>query len=254
MAKMISHCPVCSTKLNISTLTCKGCGMELKNDFELNSFDSLDPEQYTFLITFLKHRGNLNAVQKELNVSYPTAKKQLDNLLVSLNLFDDTAADSTENQEIIDMSTWTIPENSNKASDIIKQKLMENGGKATVYTVNGGSHEIRAASDGLSFISNKVNINPPWQYKVFDIIVDLLVSQGGTAEKGNGRGYKLGEGKCTEKTVVGAIGYHYSGKSLGDSVHDPVFFLAAILECADIAYNGRGKLTLTDSYQKKINL
>ena len=46
---------------------------------------------------------------------------------------------------------------------------MENGGKATVYTVNGGSHEIRAASDGLSFISNKVNINPPWQYKVFDM-------------------------------------------------------------------------------------
>ena len=132
--------------------------------------------------------------------------------------------------------------------------LMENGGKATVYTVNGGSHEIRAASDGLSFISNKVNIKPPWQYKVFDIIVDLLVSQGGTAEKGNGRNYKLGEGKCTEKTVVGAIGYHYSGKSFGDSVYDPVFFLAAILEWAGIAHNGRGELTLTDSYRKKINL
>ena len=249
MAKMISYCPVCSTKLNISTLTCKGCGMELKNDFELSAFDSLNPEQYTFLITFLKHRGNLNAVQKELNVSYPTAKKQLDNLLVSLNLLDDTA-DSAESQEVIDMSTWTIPENSNKASDIIKQKLMENGGKATVYTVNGGSHEIRAASDGLSFISNKVNIKPPWQYKVFDIIVDLLVSQGGTAEKGNGRNYKLGEGKCTEKTVVGAIGYHYSGKSFGDSVYDPVFFLAAILEWAGI----RGELTLNDSYRKKINM
>ena len=123
MAKMISYCPVCSTKLNISTLTCKGCGMELKNDFELSAFDSLNPEQYTFLITFLKHRGNLNAVQKELNVSYPTAKKQLDNLLVSLNLLDDTA-DSAESQEVIDMSNWTIQENSNKASDIIKQKLM----------------------------------------------------------------------------------------------------------------------------------
>lgn len=152
------------------------------------------------------------------------------------------------------MSTWTFPENSTKASDIIKRKLMENGGKVTVYTINGSPHVISAAPDGISFISDKVQGIPYWQYTVFDTIVDLLVSQGGTAEKGNGRGYKLGEGKCTEKTVVGAIGYHYSGKSFGDSVHDPVFFLAAILEWAGIAHNGRGELTLTDDYRKKINL
>lgn len=152
------------------------------------------------------------------------------------------------------MSTWTFPENSTKASDIIKQKLMENGGNATVYTARGIPHVISAAPDGISFFSNKINISTPWQYTVFDTIVDLLVSQGGTAEKGNGRNYKLGEGKCTEKTVVGAIGYHYSGKSFGDSVYDPVFFLAAILEWAGIAHNGRGELVLTDEYRKIINL
>ena len=253
MTNLISYCPGCSTKLKISALTCSGCGMELKNDFELSPFDSLDSEQYTFLITFLKHRGNLNAVQKGLNVSYPTAKKQLDNLLIALNLFDSTT-DSEENQEVPNMSTWTFPENSTKASDIIKQKLMENGGNATVYTARGIPHVISAAPDGISFFSNKINISTPWQYTVFDTIVDLLVSQGGTAEKGNGRNYKLGEGKCTEKTVVGAIGYHYSGKSFGDSVYDPVFFLAAILEWAGIAHNGRGELVLTDEYRKIINL
>ena len=35
---------------------------------------------------------------------------------------------------------------------------------------------------------------------------------------------------------------------MGDSVYDPVFVLAAVLEWADIAYNGRGYLELTENY------
>ena len=33
--------------------------MELKNTFDLSPFDLLDNEQFEFLITFLKNRGNL---------------------------------------------------------------------------------------------------------------------------------------------------------------------------------------------------
>ncbi len=43
---------------------------------------------------------------------------------------------------------------------------------------------------------------------------------------------------------MGAIGKYYWGKQEGDSVFDPVFVLAAVLEWADIAYNGRGYLEL----------
>ncbi|MCH5261247.1 MAG: hypothetical protein J1F18_15985 [Lachnospiraceae bacterium] len=148
------------------------------------------------------------------------------------------------------MSTWHVPEGSKKASDIIKRKLMENNGRVIVYTARGLPCEIRAASDGVSFLSNKLPINPPWRYEVFDVIVDLLISQGGRARKGNGRNYKLGETECDETTVVGAIGYQYWKRKNGDSVYDPVFVLAAVLEWAGIANNERGELVLTAGYRE----
>ena len=60
--------------------------MELRNTFDLSPFDRLDKEQFEFLITFLKDRGNLKEVQSDMQISYPTAKKKLDELLAALNL------------------------------------------------------------------------------------------------------------------------------------------------------------------------
>ena len=59
--------------------------------------------------------------------------------------------------------------------------------------------------DGKTFTSDKLPISPPYEYDVFNVIVDLLLKQGGRARKGNGRNYKLGEAGCEENTVVGAI-------------------------------------------------
>lgn len=145
-----------------------------------------------------------------------------------------------------------IPKTSNKASDIIKQKLLDNGGRATVYTLRGLPREIRVDPDGVSFRCDQLPVNPPYKYEVFDVIVELLISQGGRAEKGNGRSLKLGEPNCDAATVVGAIGYKYWKKDTGDSIYDPVFILAAVLEWAGIAHNERGKLVLTDEYMSRL--
>jgi len=81
---------------------------------------------------------------------------------------------------------------------------------------------------------------------VFDIVVDLLREKNGKASKGTGRGKnnKLGQPGCELDTVVGAVAYRYMGKSVGESVFDPVFALAAILDWAEICYNERGFLIL----------
>lgn len=255
MPKVISECPACGTKLRIASLRCDGCGMELRNDFELSLFDSLNPEQTNFLITFLKQRGNMSSVQSELGISYPTAKKRFDDLLVALNLIENNQQNfQNDESEVVDMSTWNVQKNSVKASDIIKRKLVENSGKAIVHTARGLPCEVRAAPDGVSFLCNKLPINPPYRYEVFDVIVDLLISQGGRARKGNGRNYKLGEPECDETTVVGVIGYRYSRVETGKSVYDPVFVLAAILEWANIASNERGELVLTTNYREACTL
>lgn len=158
-----------------------------------------------------------------------------------------------EREDVIGMSNWFVPKHSNKASQIIKQMLIERGGRAIVHTARGLPCEIRTAPDGVSFLSDKLPANPPWRYEVFDVIVNLLISQGGRARKGNGRNFKLGESACDETTVVGAIGYNYAHKRTGASVFDPVFVLAAVLEWAGIASNERGELVLTANFQEALH-
>lgn len=247
MVKIISECPSCGGRLKIAALSCASCGMELRNEFQLSPFEQLKEEQMGFLICFLKHRGNMRAVQSELEISYPTAKKKLDDVLIAMGLADE-AAQIEENEEVVDMPDWNIGKESTKASDIIKRKLMKNNGRAIVYTARGLPCEVRVASDGVSFLCDKLPISKPYEYEVFDVIVELLRSQRGRARKGNGRNNKLGEPDCDETTVVGAVGYYRQGKT-GKAVYDPVFVLAAILEWADIAKNERGELVLTAEYQ-----
>ena len=86
MSKMISKCPCCSGTLNITSLQCPDCGVELRNTFELSVFDRLDKEQMEFLLSFLKYRGSLKSLQEELGISYPTVKKRLEELLIALGL------------------------------------------------------------------------------------------------------------------------------------------------------------------------
>ena len=174
MSKMISECPACGAKLRITSLRCADCGMELRNDFELSPFDSLNQEQKDFLIAFLKQRGNMSSVQNELGISYLTAKKRLDDLLEALNLVDENQK-KTEYEGAIDMSTWYVQKDSNKASDIIKRKLMENGGRVVVRLMKGSPCEIIATPDGESFVTDKIqNKKLPYRYEVFDVIVNLL--------------------------------------------------------------------------------
>ena len=82
-------------------------------------------------------------------------------------------------------------------------------------------------------------------------MVETMLEQRGKALKGQGRNHRLGEPHCEVTTLVGAIGKHYSGKNEGEWVFDPIFVLAAVLEWADIAHNGRGYLELTPSYLMK---
>lgn len=151
-----------------------------------------------------------------------------------------------------DMKRQNSAEHSHKASEIIHSKLESAGGRVIIYTARGLPCEVIANPDGQSFTCDKLPIKPPYQYEVFDVIVDLLLSNNGRARKGNGRSHRLGEPDCDETTVVGAIAYNYAGKQEGTSVFDPVFVLAAILEWAGIASNERGEIVLSTSYWNEL--
>lgn len=236
MAKLISKCPICGGELSVPVLKCGDCGLELKNDFELSPFDRLSEEQNTFLISFLKNQGNLKSVQAELNLSYPAAKKKMADLLSFLGLAENT----NERNEDIDMSNLTVNTESTNASDIVKAKLVANGGKATFSTLQGINHEFWAVSND-EFHCDAADID--FQYKIFDDIVNHIVSQGGTSRKGNAR---LGTNMPKDGTIAAAIVDNYFQTRTG---HDPSFIMIAILDWAGIVHNSRGFATLTDEYK-----
>ena len=210
-------------------------------------FDRLDDKQRDFLAEFLRCRGNLKAVQARLGISYPTAKKKLDGLLEALELAD---APAPVEAAPVDPGRWSVDGHSDKASEIIRTKLKECGGRAVVRTVQGLPCEIWGSEDGTKLLSDKLP-HALYGFDVFDCIVELLYANGGRARKGNGRNYKLGDPHCDDSTVVGYIARHYRGQEDGASVFDPVFVLAAVLDWADIAHNERGELRLTAGYLQK---
>ena len=242
MATILSKCPACGDDLKISTIKCCGCGLEIKNDFELTPFDRLNPEQYTFLIEFLKSQGNLKSVQNTLGLSYPTAKKKLSQLLTSLDL-----NNNTEPLAELDISEWKSNLDSHNASDIIKQKLIACGGRASVRSIKGKLYEVWIVDESHFSCENIV----PYGYDVFDIIVNLLISQRGRAKKGSGRA-RLGDPKCEETTVAGAIIKNYFHKNVGESAFDPGFALIAIMEWAGIIKSEWGYVELTSAYKQEI--
>ena len=245
MKKLISKCPCCDKTLRITTLQCPECGMEMKNDFELSVFDRLNNEQYMFLVAFLQQRGNLKNVQSELGVSYPTAKKKLDDLLVALEL---ASAEEEALLGEIDMSNLVVNHNSTDASEIIKSKLMACGGRTMVRLQRGDLCEIFITPEG-KFMCPKLI---PYDFEVFDVIVKLLLnSPGYRAKKGNARAAKLGEPGCEENTAAGAV-LLFMGKKPGESGLDPVFVLAAVLDWAGIAHNERGELALAQNYRSML--
>ena len=84
MARIIATCPVCGNPLTIAELSCKSCGTVIRGNFELDEFFRLSVDQLNFLRMFIKHRGNLSEVQKELGISYPTARARLEDIIRTL--------------------------------------------------------------------------------------------------------------------------------------------------------------------------
>lgn len=239
MKKILTNCPACNNELTVSVLKCNECGMELKSEFPISAFDKLQKDDYDFLISFLKFRGNLKYVQEEFGINYNNAKKRLDSLLQALEI---ESTQTNEQREVIDVFNWNVNQNSGKASDIVKAKLKEFGGTANVLSLNGKIYKIWAGVDGESFCCDA--LPPIFTFDVFDVVAEFLKSCGGKARKGSARIAKLGEPDCDHTTVAGAIGYGFFGKKDGDSIFDPGFVIAAVLEWAGIAYNKRGYIEL----------
>ena len=106
MPQAPGKCPVCSADLEVVRLQCGSCGTVVEGRFDLSKFNRLDAEQLAFLELFLKARGNIKEVERELGLSHPTVRARLDALLAALGYAaepDRTMEISKRRREVLDL-------------------------------------------------------------------------------------------------------------------------------------------------------
>ena len=81
MIKILTKCPVCEGNLKAVKLKCDTCGTVIENTFDFPKLLKLSREQLEFVTVFLKSRGNIKDVERELGISYPTVRAKLDQIV-----------------------------------------------------------------------------------------------------------------------------------------------------------------------------
>lgn len=97
---VIATCPVCTDELTITRLHCRSCGTALEGEFGVGRFGRLDREQMSLLESFLRSRGNLKDMERELEISYPTVRGRVDSLVRALGL-----SDAPADEEVADAAS-----------------------------------------------------------------------------------------------------------------------------------------------------
>ncbi|WP_425804071.1 DUF2089 domain-containing protein [Desulfitobacterium sp. Sab5] len=82
--KMPHRCPVCDHEMQITKLMCTHCPTKIEGEFSTCKFCKLPAEQLIFVEAFIKCRGNIKEVEKELGISYPTVRGRLDSVIEAL--------------------------------------------------------------------------------------------------------------------------------------------------------------------------
>ncbi len=83
-SRMLHRCPVCNSRVVITELSCDSCGTSVKGRFQIPELCRLPEDLYGFLLVFVKNRGVIREVEKELGISYPTVRSRLDAVLEAL--------------------------------------------------------------------------------------------------------------------------------------------------------------------------
>ena len=78
------RCPSCELRLEIAKLRCESCSTIIEGKFSLPRLARLSREDQQFIELLVLADGSLKEVAKKLNVSYPTLRKRLDELVERL--------------------------------------------------------------------------------------------------------------------------------------------------------------------------
>ena len=81
MRKIIEKCPGCGKNLIITRLRCPTCETTIKGNYAPCPFCKLSEESLKFLELFVRSRGNIKDMERELGISYPTVRSRLNTII-----------------------------------------------------------------------------------------------------------------------------------------------------------------------------
>ena len=84
MHPIFSDCPVCGDELIVSKLHCRNCDTTIEGRFIASPFAQLNAEQMAFVEMFIRNEGKLTRLESELNLSYPTIRNRLHEVIRAL--------------------------------------------------------------------------------------------------------------------------------------------------------------------------
>ena len=96
----MNNCPVCKNMLKPVRLTCDKCSITIEGNFRMTRLARLTSESQQLAEDFIMSGGNLKDLASQLDVSYPTLRKRIDELMSALS--DLKEQDENEINEILD--------------------------------------------------------------------------------------------------------------------------------------------------------
>jgi hypothetical protein len=127
--KLPKQCPACSASLVISRLTCPNCGTEVTGSFPPDLFSRLAPNDFDFVVLFVKSKGNVKEMERELGISYWTIRARLNEIVDRLGFESppeppgDAAARRQAILEQLDAGLLTVEEASTRLEALKNKRL-----------------------------------------------------------------------------------------------------------------------------------
>ena len=84
MKRLPTTCPSCHGRLAVKRLRCERCETEVDGLYPLPALASLGQEDQEFILEFIKASGSLKEMAGILDVSYPTVRNRLDEIIEKL--------------------------------------------------------------------------------------------------------------------------------------------------------------------------
>lgn len=86
MHRLPEKCPICDSDVYVTRFYCPQCETNIEGHFQAygGPFSDLTDEQIQFVVTFVRCEGRFNRMEDELNLSYPTLRNRLYEIIRTL--------------------------------------------------------------------------------------------------------------------------------------------------------------------------